>query len=452
MLSNTKPEIYKRTGILIGLIVLVFSAYLLGSMAALPEEFGIIPLALVLGLVGSFIILKRPLFGFALMFFLIPLGPITRIIGGERTINLALGVMLLGIYGARVLVFQEKVKFDRVSILAGLFLAWGAVTSLWAYEPTTSLSYVIRLGQMIAMYVLVLNYCRNERHLDILILSYAAGATVAAVWALLKGRYFAGRLFLGFDINFFSAMISTGMIFMFYNLYKTKQMLHKVLFAFCILAIGFSIVLAQSRGVWIALGASLIISTILTSKNPQLIKRSIIITTIICGSLVSIYYSGIINEARRENVNERLNTLFSGDYRVATAGRTDVWKVGLEIVKDSFPFGVGLRNFQIVYKNRAPGITEFIHSSGDPHNTFLAVIAETGIVGFVLFTFIFVYLFRNIWRITDSVTRFIQMWLLSSLVIISLSTTNHYAPWFWFVLLFVSLGLRLEKQSTGRSN
>lgn len=450
MLSNTKPETYKRTGILIGLIVLVLSAYLLGSMAALPEEFGIIPLALVLGFFGALIILIRPFIGFALMFFLVPFGPVTRVIGGERAITLALAAALIGIYGSKVLILHEKIKFDRISVLASLFLGWSLVTSLWAYEPATSLSYVVRLGQMIALYVLVLNYCRSQRHLDILTLSFAAGAMVAAFWALFKGRYFVGRLLLSneFNINFFSAMLSTGMILMCYHYYRSTHRLLKVLLALGVLAVGISIVLVQSRGVWIGISASLLISIFVTTKNPRIIRNTIIIAAVLIGLVVAVYYSGLIKSSVSESVSERFETLFSGDYEAATAGRTDIWTVGLEIVKDSFPLGVGFANFKIAYKHRVPRITGFfIHSSGDPHNTFLGILAETGLVGFTLFMGIFVHLFRNIWHITDPVTRFILMWLLGSMTLMSLAKTNHFSPWFWFVLLIVALSANLERQT-----
>lgn len=451
MLENTNLRVYRRAAFLIfSALALLISAFIVGGIAT-SEKYWFLSPALVLGLFGAFIILKRPLLGFALIFFLTPLGPVTRLIGGGRTISFALAALLIGVYVAKLLVFREKIKLDRTSLLACAFLVWAVITSLWAYDSNLSLNYSLRLGQMIAIYILALNYCRSQKDLDVLTLSFAAGAAVAATVTIFKGSAFqnshtvtaGGRLSLSeqFNPNLYSAMLGMGLIFVFYHLYRTGNKLLKVLFLLSILIIGYSIIKAQSRAVWIAIPVSLSVSIILVTRNLKLIRNTIIAVTILAGLVASAYYAGIINKA----IINRYETLFSGE-RGATAGRSEIWKVGLVILKDNFPLGVGFKNFNIAYFRYVHSVNvTFIHPSGDPHNTFLGVLAETGLVGFVIFMSIFAYLFKEIWYIKDPTIRLIQMWLLSSLILISLSGTWHDTPWFWFVLLTVALETLLMK-------
>lgn len=449
MLVNTYIRIYKKTLIfVVGFLILLLSAYTIGATIG-SEEYGFLPLALVCGLFGAFLVLKKPLIGLALMFFLVPLGPVTRLIGAERAITLAVGVLLLGTYGTRVLILHEKIKFDRVSQLAFAFVGWGAITSLWAYEPKPSIEYALRLTQMVAMYILVLNYCRSQRHLDILTLSLAAGAAVAAMVTILIGVNYhgGGRLTLSkdFNPNSFSGILSISIPIIFYHLYKSKYALLKNILILTILPVGYSIIEAGSRGVWLALPASLLISIILVARNLKYIRNFTIAVTILIGVVASAYYTGMINE----NVIKRYETLFSSNAFSVTAGRSDIWKVGLEMVKDSFPFGVGgFVNFGIAYPHYAAAANSSYYPQADvdAHNTFLGVLVETGLVGFVLFMGIFIHLFKRILCIRDRVTRLVQMWLLSLIVLISLTGSNQYTPWFWFVLVLIALAASFNKQ------
>lgn len=432
-----------------GVLALLLLAYIIGWMAA-SEEYGYLSIAMVIGLFGAFLILKHPLFGLALMFFVVPLGPATRVIGGERTITFALAALLIGIYGARVLILHEKIKLDRVSKLACAFIGWGVITCLWAHDPVISLKYILRLIQLVAIYVLILNYCRSQRHLDVITLSFAAGAVVAATVAIFMRATYLGSetasarstLSEDFNPNYFSAMLVTGTILIFYHLYKTRYNVLRVFLVLSIIPVMYSIILSQSRTAWIALPTSLLISLILATKNLKLIKKALVIVTILIGVFTSAYYAGIIDEA----IVKRYRTLTSGDNTTATSGRTEIWKVGLEMIRDTFPLGVGFKNYKVVFLEYAPDAKVIIENPKVAHNVFLESLAETGLVGFILFMSIFIYLFRCIWHIGDPVTRLIQMWLFVSFVLISAVGTSLFRPWFWFVLVLVALAASLEKQ------
>jgi O-antigen ligase len=73
------------------------------------------------------------------------------------------------------------------------------------------------------------------------------------------------------------------------------------------------------------------------------------------------------------------NALTSGG-----AGRLDIWKAGLSALSRYGLFGAGLDNFPVIYNEFAGRANRFQGFGRDPHNIFLGLWVETGIVGLLL--------------------------------------------------------------------
>jgi O-antigen ligase len=72
------------------------------------------------------------------------------------------------------------------------------------------------------------------------------------------------------------------------------------------------------------------------------------------------------------------------------AGRSTLWAVAWRMAKDNTPEGVGLNNFRAISPEylRTPGSLRYAIQIDDPHvvhNEYLELLAETGIVGLLLF-------------------------------------------------------------------
>lgn len=73
------------------------------------------------------------------------------------------------------------------------------------------------------------------------------------------------------------------------------------------------------------------------------------------------------------------------------AGRVDIWRVGMTIFQENPLFGVGVGGFPAAFTPdavfRTPGVDPFgswLYAGRAPHNVFLGVAVETGLVGFLL--------------------------------------------------------------------
>lgn len=406
---------------------------------------------LVVGIFGPFLILKYPTVGFALMFFLIPLGPLSRrIIDAERASTFMLGALLLGIYASKVLILREKIKFDRISLLGCAFVGWAIVSSVWAYKPESALSQaVLRLSQMIGLYILVLNYCRGERQLNILTLSFIAGAVAASVLTIFGGggggtfgETERARLTLSYNPNAFSRILGLAVILAFYCFYKAKPKFIKIIFLLGVMIMLYVIFRSQSRTVWAAFPISFLIAAAILYRNTKIIRYTAKVAFTLGIIVILAYFSGIISESSTERFKS-LSYLFSDDTAVKVTSRGDVWKVGLEMIMETMPLGVGFGNYKSAFNEYGYAIDYTIGPKG-AHNTYLAILAETGLIGFAIFTVIFIHLYRSIRRIRDFRTLFIYTWLFVFFMIGNLTGTYHIMPWFWFALFLISFQGRLE--------
>ena len=82
-------------------------------------------------------------------------------------------------------------------------------------------------------------------------------------------------------------------------------------------------------------------------------------------------------------------------------GRLATYEQGLEIFRGSPLFGVGVDNYTVASRARAPVFVHNVQSIDVPHNSYVAVLAEQGLVGFVpllLLTF-------AVWRLTRALRR-----------------------------------------------
>jgi len=64
-------------------------------------------------------------------------------------------------------------------------------------------------------------------------------------------------------------------------------------------------------------------------------------------------------------------------------GRLATYEQGLEIFRGSPLFGVGVDNYTVASQARAPVFVHNVQSIDFPHNSYVAVLAEQGLVGFV---------------------------------------------------------------------
>lgn len=129
-------------------------------------------------------------------------------------------------------------------------------------------------------------------------------------------------------------------------------------------------------------------------------KKTRIIT--FCFSVMVIILSVFFNPSLKErmidltltelklydNIEKKINKL--DDIVFFTEQHTHHYKSAIKIYKDNYFFGVGIKNFRHVCHKPKYKISE-ISCSTHPHNTYIQLLSELGIIGFLFISFLFFY-------------------------------------------------------------
>jgi O-antigen ligase len=156
------------------------------------------------------------------------------------------------------------------------------------------------------------------------------------------------------------------------------------------------IVLLQSRAAYISLVAGLVVVCAilcLFRKSFGLVFSKRTLLALAAGVCALVVMAGVAF-ASDNPVSQRLRTIFTSDFSAIDGGRLMIWGITLEMIRDYFATGVGAGNFTIrlhEYFDR-PGLdfSGKILNWAQPHNDFLWVFAEKGVLGFLLFAAVFV--------------------------------------------------------------
>jgi len=147
-----------------------------------------------------------------------------------------------------------------------------------------------------------------------------------------------------------------------------------------ILLMGFILFLTQSYAAWLAVFAGALIAIMLIPKRKWLYYFLILAGTIL----------GLITQLS----NPKLKAIFDFTGSSSMHKRLEIWQGSLAIIKDHWLFGIGLGKFQEIYREYIPRVFssppldwQVLHS----HNLFLMFWLNLGVIGFLAFLGILIY-------------------------------------------------------------
>lgn len=270
-------------------------------------------------------------------------------------------------------------EFPGVAFAAAFLAAWALASSLWAEDMSRAAGDGVRLVLDVALVFIVFAAVRHARHVRWLVWGYIGGAAAAAVVGLVNPvEDEAGRLGGGLgDPNFLAAILVTALVFSVFALTWTLQAVQRWLLGACILLFTVAIFLTQSRGGLVALAAAFAAAMVFGGP----VRRHFLVLAAVVASVGLVYYAAF---ASSETL-ERLQNPGRG------SGRADLWSVATGVISDHPILGVGAGNFQVVAPQYAsesinlPSVHLVVDTPKVAHNTYLHILAELGIVGFLLF-------------------------------------------------------------------
>lgn len=299
-----------------------------------------------------------------------------------------------------------------------IYLAISVLSLTAAINPITGIIEVSKIILSICiLFIAATLISKDKNGLHILIKSVTLGALLLSTIGIYRyivisintNPYNPVFIPIIANINIFSTSIFLTLPFIFFaflNYTGKWKLLSGISMAF----VFYNIINAHTRSVWVASVVATISTGLLLSyiqkKRPSTIANSIsfrrlshiglILITII---LISI------------PISDRLYPDYSMLDRVksiadpadnSVSERLKIWKKSLLMIRDNPLLGVGIGNWKISIPSYG---TEGLRSeTGDshyqrPHNDFIWVLSETGIIGFLLYLSIFGMIFRYLYKI-----------------------------------------------------
>ena len=191
--------------------------------------------------------------------------------------------------------------------------------------------------------------------------------------------------------SYFSRMIPLLFAITIFNFYNNKYEYY-----FCIFALFFSDTIIFLSGERTAFFYAILFSlaVVFLIKKYRLVR----ILTIISSFFLLLLISLNSNDVKLRMIDRTIEqTSETTNIFTFTTQHNTVYQTSLKIFKDNFIFGIGPKNFRIVCnQSKYETLTKFDRSingcQAHPHNSYIQLLTETGIVGSIPLILIFIFL------------------------------------------------------------
>jgi O-antigen ligase len=375
-----------------------------------------------------------------LIFILLPLGQIAKFDLGFSAFVTAfdIGIFLILIYWIFCLL-TKKIKIKGAFVLTKpivMFILVGLVSlllnvgELSIEQFLVAFSYLFRWGIFALIYFIVVKLPKEKKYKLLEYLFYSGlillsiGFIQVFLYPSLRNLYYLGwdehmyRLFSTFlDPNF------TGIYFVIifligiylYSVKKSKKYL-----VFCLLIV-IGIFLTYSRTALVMLFASIVSFLVVSSR-----KKMIIPITIIILLAVAFFPKTFISE----------NTNFLRTFSVGA--RVSTMQHGLKIFADHPLLGVGFNSYRYFQEKYSYEITAgyFLPSraSAGVENSFIFILATTGVVGFAIYIFLIIKIIKVILTSKDKQLAKVVFAIFMGVIVSSLFVNSLFYTFIMFPL------------------
>jgi len=386
---------------------------------------------------GGLILLQWPFVGLLAMVALIPIQEVTVFLS-KHTLVWILGVVVLGAWILRVLYRKEQIRLAaRPTAIAILWLFWGVLSFFWAEDQAVALSRAIILAQLIAFFVLFQALVQSDRRFRILLSAYFAVSVLASLFVINTG------LFEGFkrasltekvNPNHAGQVLAIALLFTPYMFRHLRKIPWKVLTILGAASLVIAILMTGARGAWVGLVAAVGFTWLVTRGKAIRVRSLVTVGVLLIAGIVLLNFYGVITDY----VIQRILTLPDLGATRGGAGRTNIWRVGWEMIKAHPIIGVGLQNFPARFEDyiKPAGLVGVyaIYPGRDPHSIFLAIQGELGIIGLIIFGGFLWSIFKRLCFYRFDQRGALGLLILIFLVVFGLSGTLLYQKPFWLGL------------------
>ncbi|MBC6935719.1 MAG: O-antigen ligase domain-containing protein [Chloroflexi bacterium] len=419
----------------------------------------------------------------AAVIFLLVLAPLRTLIATEAAFQLPLDIgqilfaLLIGAWAVnRIVVEPRRLRFagTPVSVAIILFLCVTALTAFNAVSIGAWVNEWLKWLQMLIMIVLAFDLAGDSRwHWLVfgLVLSGLANALVGlyeffggsgALHLLINDRFFrafgtfgqpnpfGGFMGLLAPIALMSALGYGARIWQLWR--HTRRIPVSYLFfaffyAVSAIFLGIGILISWSRGAMLASGVSLLVMAL---ALPRQAWRGLLIAFLVFGLLAALWFAGILPSSIIERISSSTQEFFAfEDMRgvditpenYAVVERLAHWQAALNMAAASPWLGVGFGGYEAAYLEYR--LLNWLEPLGHAHNYYLNILAETGIIGLLVYGKVWLIIMWANWRARrhpDTHARLVLIGLLGAWIYLAV---HNFFDNLYVNNMFLHLGLML---------
>jgi O-antigen ligase len=378
------------------------SALALGALAGIDPRLGVFAAA---GLAFVALVMSNLTLGLCLFTLIAFVDALPTAAGSALSLQKAAGLVLVGSWLGTVAVQRRSLRtflgaHPAISYTLVAFLVWAGVSAVWAQYVPAAETAVIRYCLSIVLALIVFSAVQTRRDALWVLKAFVAGAALSAAYGIIAGGTTeAVNTSSGVsritgtsgDPNEFAAMLVVGMVLAGALAFSRERMLVRWAAIGAIGLCTLGILLTVSRGGLVALGAALLMAIVAGGRWRLPMA---VVAVVVAGATIG-YFTTYAPPQAEERI---LDTAGGG------SGREDLWTVAWRMFKDRPVGGVGAGNYPIAAIDYLlqPGLIvrdEFIiDTPKPPHNVYLSVLAELGVVGLALFMIVLGFAVASVLR------------------------------------------------------
>jgi O-antigen ligase len=324
-------------------------------------------------------------------------------------------------------------KPNATLLLIAGFATYALLSAGWSLDQNTTLVRAQTLVQLLAMFWLVTELVSDESQVHSLLCAYVAGSAVNVVATF--AQFAAGNAnqdlrytAVGFNPNDQALTLALAIPMACFLLIRLRALWAKSLFLAYLIAAPIAIALSGSRTGVLACCVAFLVSSFGLLRM-RWSRRLILVAAL--GVCVWCLVAFVPEESwtRISTISAQID---SGDLNQRTA----IWAAGLREFATHPVLGVGEGAYLQVS-------SRYLGESFVAHNTFVSVLVELGIVGFLIFGAILVKTARALWRMAGS-NRLMWIAIASTWFVGVLAATWETQKPTWLLIALVSVAARLR--------
>lgn len=304
-------------------------------------------------------------------------------IPGFGTSVRAIGVVTAGL---GVLAIFEKGRIRRPAMghfLLALFVLVAAASYMWSLYPAGTLVQISTYVQLLTMVWLIWELAARSEQQVQLMQAYVLGTFVSGIdtiYQFLTHQESVYQRYAGTNLNpnDLGLMMALSIPVSYCLLLQSRGKMVWV-YRLQLAVAGTTVILTASRGATLATVVALAIVPLTFGSLTESQKVAAVLTLVLLVSAVVVFAP--------QTSWERLATLPAEFERGTLNKRTQIWAAGWEIFREHPLLGIGTNAFRVMVSRVLvePIGLEELSPAPPAHNTFLSVLVEQGVVGFVLF-------------------------------------------------------------------